>query len=108
MKLIYSNDPSDVTEGAQNRNPDYFDGPEKGVEEVGVVGDYPKIVAAYEALEVPVVVKAVAAPEPITRKDIADMKKADVTELLEAHGASTDGNLPELRERLIATMFVDA
>ncbi len=49
-----------------------------------------------------------ATPEPITREDIADMKKADVVELLEAHGASTDGNLPELRERLIATMFVDA
>jgi len=108
MKLIYSNDPADLIDGAQNRNPDYFDGPEKGVEEVGVVGDYPKIVAAYEALEVPVVVKAVATPEPITREGIAEMKKADVTELLEAHGASTEGNLPELRERLIEVMFVNA
>ncbi len=46
--------------------------------------------------------------DPITRESIADMKKADVVDLLEMHGASTEGNLPELRERLIATVFVDA
>jgi len=36
------------------RNPIYFRGPESGVKEVAVMGEYPEIVAAYEALEVPV------------------------------------------------------
>jgi hypothetical protein len=37
--------------------------------------------------------------------DVAGLKKPEVIELLEAHDAPTDGNLPELRERLCAVMF---
>lgn len=36
------------------RNPIYFRGPESGVKEVAVMGEFPEIVAAYEALDVPV------------------------------------------------------
>ena len=36
------------------RNPIYFRSPESGVKEVAVMGDFPEIVAAYEALDVPV------------------------------------------------------
>ena len=36
------------------RNPIYFRGPESGVKEVAVMGGFPEIVAAYEALDVPV------------------------------------------------------
>lgn len=52
--------------------------------------------------------RAQTAPEAVTPESIAKMKKADVTELLEAHGADAEGKLPELRARLIAIMFVDA
>ncbi|WP_212525856.1 hypothetical protein [Actibacterium sp. MT2.3-13A] len=48
------------------------------------------------------------AAEPVTREGVAKMKKSDVIELLKAHGVEdTDGNLPDLRERLIGVMFVD-
>lgn len=50
--------------------------------------------------------KTTAKPEPITRENIADMEKADVDDLQEMRGASTDENLREQRNRLIATMFV--
>jgi len=47
----------------------------------------------------------------ITRESIAKMKRADVVELLEAHGlteADCEGTkLPELRDMLISAMFVD-
>lgn len=47
-------------------------------------------------------------PEAITRDSIAAMKKGDVRELLEAHGASTEGGVAEMRERLVEVMFVEA
>lgn len=44
----------------------------------------------------------------ITREDIAKMKKGDVIELLEAHGAeSVEGSVADLRAALIAIMFTD-
>ena len=48
------------------------------------------------------------AAKAITREDIASMKKADVAELLDAHGVEADGKIGEMRERLEAVMFVDA
>lgn len=41
-----------------------------------------------------------------TRDDIATMKKGEVREWLEAHGADTSGAVGEMRERLVAVMFV--
>lgn len=58
------------------------------------------------------IVDARFAPEPvsdpITPDTIAKMKKAEVIELLEAHGAEADGTVAELRKTLIAIMFVEA
>lgn len=51
---------------------------------------------------------APAAPAEVTRASIDQMKKADLVELLEAHGADTDGNVPALKERLIAEMFAES
>lgn len=47
------------------------------------------------------------APDPVTRESIAKMKKADVAELLQTHGADTAGTVDEMRDRLIAVMFAD-
>lgn len=41
------------------------------------------------------------------RNAIASMKKAEVVEWLEAHGAETKGKVGDLRARLTAIMFVD-
>ena len=47
-------------------------------------------------------------PAPaITRASIGRMGKADVVELLEAHGCKTNGSMGKMRERLISVMFVD-
>lgn len=54
--------------------------------------------------------KSVVVAEPvagITRESIADMKKADLVPLLEAHGAETGGKIDDLRDRLVSVMFVD-
>lgn len=42
----------------------------------------------------------------ISREDIEQMNRGDVVELLAAHGAKTTGKVSELRDRLIATMFL--
>ncbi|MCG7598877.1 hypothetical protein MHM84_03700 [Halomonas sp. McH1-25] len=57
MELIYSTRASGFEAGKRYRNPDYFDRPERGVDSVVVEGDYPRIVEAYEALNVPVSAK---------------------------------------------------
>jgi len=46
--------------------------------------------------------------QEVTRSTVARMKKAEVVDLLAAHGVTdTSGSLPALRNRLIAVMFVD-
>ena len=54
----------------------------------------------------------VADGDTITRENIADMKRKDVIEHLEAHGmnkADCKGvELPDLRDMLVSAMFVDA
>lgn len=57
MKILYTSKAAlAMPEGAPVavRNPIYFRGPESGAEEVAVMGEFPEIVAAYEALDVPV------------------------------------------------------
>lgn len=44
---------------------------------------------------------------PIDRDAVDAMKKSDLVELLEAHGADVTGNVASLRARLKAVMFVD-
>lgn len=50
MKIIYAKNGEKVKVDGQIHNPDYYDKPIKDAESVQIYGDYPKIVADYEAL----------------------------------------------------------
>jgi hypothetical protein len=49
MELVYSNQNSDFDPEKRYRNPAHFDRPEAGVTHAVVIGDWPKVVDAYEA-----------------------------------------------------------
>lgn len=55
FELIYSQQSTDYKPGAAYSNPRFFSTPRQGVSKVYLVGDWPKIRAAYEALGVEVV-----------------------------------------------------
>ncbi|MBX8621647.1 hypothetical protein K4754_06360 [Pseudomonas glycinae] len=54
MELVYSTQNSDFDPEKRYRNPAHFDRPEAGVTHAVVIGDWPKVVEAYEALGVEV------------------------------------------------------
>jgi hypothetical protein len=54
MELIYSTQSSGFDPEKRYRNPEHFDRPEAGVTGVVVVGDWPKVVEAYERVGVEV------------------------------------------------------
>jgi hypothetical protein len=54
MELVYSTQNSDFDPEKRYRNPAHFDRPEAGVTHVVVIGDWPKVVDAYEKLGVEV------------------------------------------------------
>lgn len=54
FELIYSRQATDFLPGRAYSNPRFFIGPRSGVDRVYIVGDWPQIRAAYEALGVPV------------------------------------------------------
>ena len=55
MELIYSAQKSGFDPQKRYRNPEHFDRPETGVTGVIVVGEWPKVVDAYESVGVEVV-----------------------------------------------------
>lgn len=61
-----------VAKDYAQRNPTYFDGPEKNAVDVVVMGDFPNIVEAYEGLEG---CKVKALKEPAAKDDKAKAKK---------------------------------
>ena len=63
-----------IEKGHKQRNPDYFDGVEKGATAVVVVGDFPDIVSAYEAVE-GCDVKKVAEPKSAAKTKAATKPK---------------------------------
>lgn len=65
MELVYSTQNSDFDPEKRYRNPAHFDRPEAGVTHAVVIGDWPKVVDAYEALGVEVSVKKPLISEPI-------------------------------------------
>ena len=69
IEVIYSQQSHGYVEGRAYSNPRYFSTPRSGVSKVYVVGDWPKIVAAYEALGVPVE-RLDAAPTAEPRKPV--------------------------------------
>lgn len=64
MELVYSTQNSDFDPEKRYRNPAHFDRPEAGVTHVVVIGDWPKVVDAYEALgvEVSVIKPLISSP----------------------------------------------
>lgn len=60
MELTYSNQLGGFDPEKRYRNPEHFDKPEAGVTSVLVIGDWPKVVDAYEYIGVGVSVDAVA------------------------------------------------
>ncbi|KIF56231.1 hypothetical protein [Pseudomonas fluorescens] len=54
MELVYSTQNSDFDPEKRYRNPAHFDRPESGVTHAVVIGDWPKVVDAYESLGVEV------------------------------------------------------
>lgn len=63
MELVYSTQNSDFDPEKRYRNPAHFDRPEAGVTHAVVIGDWPKVVDAYEALGVDVsVLKPLISP----------------------------------------------
>jgi hypothetical protein len=61
LKLVYSAHRIPLAEGEAYRNPRFFTGPEAGVTAVRIVGDWPKIAAAYRRAGVDVVADSPAA-----------------------------------------------
>lgn len=54
LEIIYSQQASDFIEGRAYSNPRYFTTPRSNVSKVFIVGDWPAVREAYEALGVPV------------------------------------------------------
>jgi hypothetical protein len=65
MELVYSTQNSDFDPEKRYRNPAHFDRPETGVTHAVVIGDWPKVVDAYEALGVEVSVTNPLISEPV-------------------------------------------
>lgn len=64
-EIVYSREAVTLAEGQTYQNPRFFSGAVSGVERVTVHGDWPAIVAAYEAACVEVAVIAPLAPPPV-------------------------------------------
>lgn len=108
MKIvIYSDQTSGFEAGVEYRNPRFFSAPLGKPDVVKVVGDWPAIVAAYEAIGV--TVEAVGNATLPTREGIAKMPKSEVIEWLTAHGVEApDGKVADLRAALTRIMFIEA
>ncbi len=77
MELVYSTQNSDFDPEKRYRNPAHFDRPEAGVTHAVVIGDWPKVVDAYEALGV-----EVSVTEPLITQAV-DSDGADAIARLE-------------------------
>lgn len=80
FELIYSQQRTDFLPGKAYSNPRFFTSPRQGVTKVYLVGDWPKVRAAYEAQGVPVetldpgrAIRGEARREPVERRAPADL-----------------------------------
>ena len=71
MELVYSTQNSDFDPEKRYRNPAHFDRPEAGVTHAVVIGDWPKVVEAYEerGVEVSVLKPLISQPGESDRAD---------------------------------------
>lgn len=87
MKIIYAQNNVKVEEEGFIHNPDYYDVPNKNAKSVLIFGDFPKIKADYEELEIPVSLA---------------IQKTDVSKV-EAPKSPNDAlTVPQIKEKLEA------
>jgi hypothetical protein len=87
MELIYSTQSSGFDPDKHYRNPAHFDRPEAGVTGVVVVGEWPKVVDAYENVGVEVT-REEAEPQLITDYVVQNRKKPAYVEAFSRAGYS--------------------
>ncbi|ELF6206766.1 hypothetical protein RNI54_003594 [Pseudomonas putida] len=75
MELIYTVQASGFEPGKRYRNPQHFDRPEPGVKAVVIVGEWPKVAAAYE--EAGAEVSVVEAPKRVAIVEGPDQAELD-------------------------------
>lgn len=86
MELTYSNQLSDFDPEKRYRNPEHFDKPEAGVTSVLVIGDWPSVVDAYEAVGIDVSVKEAKRVQIVGAGNQAELVKA-IAALRAEHGS---------------------
>ena len=98
MIVCYSMQRGGFEPGVEYRNPRYFTRPLGKPDCVRVIGNFPHIVAAYEAAGVPVeTAKAAKPPEVISDGDIAKMKKADLAAWFAKEGIQAPALVADMR-----------
>ncbi|VVP22562.1 hypothetical protein PS896_03919 [Pseudomonas fluorescens] len=89
MELVYSTQNTDFDPEKRYRNPAHFDRPEAGVTHAVVIGDWPKVIDAYEALGVEVSVLKTVINSPVDSGDadaIASLSQDNATLRAERDG----------------------
>jgi hypothetical protein len=89
MELVYSTQNTDFEPEKRYRNPAHFDRPEAGVTHAVVIGDWPKVIDAYEALGVEVSVLKTVINSPVDSGDadaIASLEQDNATLRAERDG----------------------
>lgn len=89
MELVYSTQNTDFDPEKRYRNPAHFDRPEAGVTHAVVIGDWPKVIDAYEALGVEVSVLKTVINSPVDSGDadaIASLEQDNATLRAERDG----------------------
>lgn len=86
MELTYSNQLQGFDPDKRYRNPEHFDKPEAGVTSVLVIGNWPQVVAAYEAAGIDVSVKEGARVQIVGATNQAELEKI-IAGLRAEHGA---------------------
>lgn len=75
MELTYSNQLNGFDPEKRYRNPEHFDKPEAGVTSVLVIGDWPRVVDAYEAAGINVSVKEAKRVQIVGAANQAELEK---------------------------------
>ncbi|MBK5543301.1 hypothetical protein JFT85_00785 [Pseudomonas sp. TH04] len=75
MELTYSNQLNGFDPEKRYRNPEHFDKPEAGVTSVLVIGDWPSVVEAYEAVGIDVSVKEAERVQIVGAAHQAELEK---------------------------------
>lgn len=86
MELTYSNQLQGFDPEKRYRNPEHFDKPEAGVTSVLVIGDWPRVVDAYEAAGIDVSVKEAKRVQIVGAVNQAELEKL-IMALRSEHGS---------------------